>query len=261
MKQVPGLASADGDAIEVWAIAVPEDAAVLSSWAAQFRQTYCLDEEIDELRDGTGLSRRDYLLQFVFPAENGGTGPATRSGDFAELLISDYVEHILGFWVPRWKYADKTNPNESIKGVDVVGFLLNDPTQPQPSDQLIAFEVKARLTPTGNGNRLQDAIKDSGLDYTRLGYTLNKAKRLLRTRGNPRGMKGVARFQNKADRPFELLFGAAAVLNDAIYNTDMIQASTAAGHPYQSDLQLLVIHGDDLMRLTHALYRRAADEA
>jgi hypothetical protein len=259
--QLPALANGSDDTIEIWSLTVPQDPAVLSDWASHFRQAYCLDEEIDELRDGTGLSRRDYLLNLVFPTANGGAGPAIRSGDFAELIVSDYVEHILGFWVPRWKYSDKANPNESIKGVDVVGFLQLDPTMAQSSDQLLAFEVKARLTATGSGNRLQDAINDSGTDYVRLGYTLNKAKRLLRSRGNTLGVNSVARFQNKADHPFNLRFGAGAVINDAIYDASIIQDSTTSDHPHQRDLQMLVIHGEDLMKLAHALYRRAADEA
>ncbi|TFC86672.1 Hachiman antiphage defense system protein HamA [Cryobacterium sp. TMT3-29-2] len=261
VKQVPGLVNDDGHVIDIWTLCLPDDATVLSDWAAQFRQNYCLDDEIDELRDGTGLSRRDYLLEMVFPAASGGTGPATRSGDFAELLVSDYVEHVLGFWVPRLKYADKTNPSESMKGVDVVGFLQLDTARSQPDDQLLAFEVKARLSSTGKGDRLQDAIKDSGIDFLRLGYTLNKAKRLLRGRGDRHGVKGVARFQNKADRPFELLFGAGAVLNDAIFDTDVVQASTTDDHPHRDDLQLMVVRGADLMNVAHAMYLRAADEA
>ncbi|PRA06713.1 virulence associated protein [Arthrobacter sp. MYb229] len=240
---------------------VPDDPSVLSDWASAFRQAYCLDEEIDELRDGTGLSRRDYLLNFVFPAEKSGAGPAIRAGDFAELVISDYVEHILGFWVPRWKYADKANPNESVKGVDVVGFWQLDATKAQASDSLLAFEVKARLSAAGSGNRLQDAIDDSGTDYARLGYTLNKAKRLLRARQNTIGVASVARFQNKVDHPFDLRFGAGAVVNDTNYDSSMLHASTSNNHPHQKDLQLLVIHGNQLMKLAHGLYLRAADEA
>lgn len=261
LVQLPAHASSSGEPIEICELKVPDDSSVLSDWATGFRQAYCLDEEIDELRDGTGLSRRDYLLNFVFPAEKNGAGPAIRAGDFAELLISDYVEHILGFWVPRWKYADKANPNESVKGVDVVGFRQLDATKAQASDSLLAFEVKATLSATGRGNRLQDAINDSGTDYARLGYTLNKAKRLLKYRQNIVGVASVARFQNKVDHPFELRFGAGAVVNETIYDSGVLHTSTSNNHPHQKDLQLLVIHGDQLMKLAHGLYSRAADEA
>ena len=103
----------EGRAIPVWELSVPShDDACLKDWAFQFRQNYCLDADIDALRDGTGLSRAQYLLNFAFPDEKSAPGPSIRSGDFAELLISDYVEHVLGYWVPRGKYAEKESRDE-----------------------------------------------------------------------------------------------------------------------------------------------------
>lgn len=259
-KDSYGIVSVDGDAIEAWTLSVPAEETHLSDWAWHFRQNYCLDEELDDLREDTGLSRAEYLQSLVFPSD-GGFGPGVRAGDFAELLVSDYLEFILGYKVPRLKYADKTNPNESMKGVDVVGFLCKDPTDPRTEDELLAFEVKARLSDNAYAGRLQDAINDSGSDFSRLAYTLNKAKRLLRARNDTAGARIVARFQNKADRPFKLRFGAGAVLSDSIYDTDLIATTTTAAHPHREDLQILVVHGEELMALVHALYRRSANEA
>lgn len=102
------LATSDGRRIDVWELRVPPTAGYLSEWASNFRQHYCSDSEIDDLRAGTGLSRADYLTQLVFPDKNAAPGPGIRAGDFAELLISDYVEYLLGYWVPRGKYAEKS---------------------------------------------------------------------------------------------------------------------------------------------------------
>lgn len=254
------LSSTDGTPIEVWTLTIPDEKDTLSEWARHFRQSYCPDEEIDDLREGTGLSRTDYLLSLVFPSKD-ELGPSVRAGDFAELLVTDFVEHILGYWTPRLKYADKSNPNESMKGVDVVGFSCEDPSIPKTEDSMICFEVKARLSDGNYNEHLQEAIDHSGKDYGRLAYTLNKVKRLHRARGNDLGAKVVTRFQNIADRPYRLQFGAGAVLVESVYNTDEIQKSTTENHPYKSALQVLVIHGEDLMNLVHALYRRGADEA
>lgn len=126
--------SADGKTIHIWELAISETDPCIGEWAKRFRQNYCLDTEIDDLRDGTGLSRSDYLLQLVFPDKKTPPGPGVRSGDFAELLISDYVEYLLGFWVPRDKYAEKASRDESVKGVGITGFKLDEIGRESPTD-------------------------------------------------------------------------------------------------------------------------------
>lgn len=90
------LATSDGRRIDVFELNIPSSAGYLSDWAASFRQHYCSDAEIDTLRKGTGLSRAEYLTQLVFPDERKAPGPGIRAGDFAELLVADYVEYLLG---------------------------------------------------------------------------------------------------------------------------------------------------------------------
>jgi hypothetical protein len=55
----------DSHNIEVWELVVSLDDDLRAG--QNIRQCYCIDEEIDILRDGTGLSRKDYLEQLVFP--------------------------------------------------------------------------------------------------------------------------------------------------------------------------------------------------
>lgn len=112
-KSAETLTTSDGRVIDVWELKVPSGAGYLSDWASTFRQHYCADSEIDALRAGTKLSRAEYLTELVFPDKSAAPGPGIRAGDFAELLVSDYVEHLLGYWVPRGKYADKASRDES----------------------------------------------------------------------------------------------------------------------------------------------------
>lgn len=180
----------DGALAEVWEVRFPTDTAILSQWADHFRKQYCLDCEIDDLRDGTGLSRRDYLTQMVFPDRENAPGPGIRSGDFAEILIADFVEYLLGYQVPRIRYDMKDVPNESTKGVDVLGFKIRSANF-SPADELITCEVKASLTSFGQTtNRLQDAINDSPKDICRCAYTLNAIKRRLLRDKNKGSQKG-----------------------------------------------------------------------
>ncbi len=256
------LSTSDGCRIDVWELTVPSDAGYLSAWASTFRQHYCPDAEIDALRSGTGLTRSEYLTQLVFPDQSTAPGPAIRAGDFAELLVSDYVEHVLGYWVPRGKYAEKACRDESIKGVDILGFRLTNPFASSPTDTLVAFEVKAQFSGDKYTGRLQTAIDDSSKDYLRRALTLNATKRRLRQAGEHDRALLVQRFQNLSDHPYIYRSGAAAVLSDAAYDEPLIQSDTQTlKHQNAANLELIVVRGKELMKLVHALYERAAHEA
>ena len=256
------LTTSDGRRIDVWELHVPPTASYLSEWAPDFRQHYCSDSEIDNLRAGTGLSRAEYLTQLVFPDKITAPGYGIRAGDFAELLVSDYVEYLLGYWVPRGKYAEKSSRDESVKGVDILGFRLASPPAPSPKDTLLAFEVKAQLSGNKYTGRLQTAIDDSSKDYLRRAMTLNATKRRLRHTGQHDKALVVQRFQNLSDHPYIYRSGAAAVLSDKAYDVALLQKSTkVAGHQNAGNLELIVIRGAELMKLVHALYETAAYEA
>jgi hypothetical protein len=255
------ISTDEGQKVPVWELSVPlDDDACLGEWAAQFWRSYCPEHEIDELRSGPGLSRGDYLIQLCFPDAKAAPGPSIRAGDFAELLISDYVEHFLGYWVPRGKYADKEVRDESVKGVDIVGFKYLNPDIASPNDEFLAFEAKAQLTDTSYGGKLQEAIDGSHKDYFRSAFTLNAAKKRL-LRGDDEKQKVITRFQNIVDRPYVFKSGAAAMLSNIAFDESGLEHSTVAAHENRKNLQLIVVRGSDLMKLTHALYKRAADEA
>lgn len=232
---------------------------VMSSWAKHFRNHYCFDEEIDYLRTGPGLSSKDYLLRHKFPSSS-GFGPGIRSGDFSEILVADYIEFVLGVWVPRTRYGIKTIRDESTKGSDLIGFTLVDDTQ-SPKDVLTMFEVKAQFSGNRAKDRLQDSINDSVKDDLRLAESLNAMNHRLFDKGKLDDAKKVARFQNELDRPFKKQFGAAALYSTDIFIDDVITKASTKGHPFRSNIFLIVIKGDEMMNLVNRLYQIAADEA
>lgn len=261
-KHKKPLTLTEGQKVDLWTLTVPAEEGLLSKWATSVREHYCLDSEIDRLRGGTGLSRKDYLLDLIFPDKSKKPGPSIRAGDFAEILIADYLEFLIGYWVPRDKYKEKAIRDESIKGVDVLGFLMPNPKAPSPDDTLITFEVKAQLTKGKYEGRLQDAIDGSSKDILRRAYTLNATKRRLLKSGDNEQALIVERFQNKSDRSYVYRSGAAAVLSDSAFDEDEIVKSTKVSeHDNKGSLDLLVMSGTDLMSLVHALYERAANEA
>jgi hypothetical protein len=256
------LSTADGREIEIWELQHTDDAAVLSEWAKHFRQHYCDDEMLDKLAKGTGKTRAEYLVDLKFPDGKVAPGPSIRAGDFAEIVVADYVEYKLGYWCPRHlRYDFKWNRNESTKGCDVMGFRFVDDGAVSPNDELFLFESKAKLTGNEATNRLQDAVDDSAKDRLREAMTLNALKQRYLERNEDEAAQNIERFQDEADRPFKRISGAAAVINDNLLDETLIQSTKTTEHFNAGNLMLIVITGATLMNLVHALYERAANEA
>ena|SRR5580765_5916074 len=251
----------DGTEIVVWTLNHASDEKILSAWASHFRSHYCDDRYIDSLREGTPHSRAEYLLKLKFPDAIKSPGPSIRSGDFAEVLVADYMEFLLGYWVPRTRYDDKTIRNESKKGSDILGFRFQRDDKWSSSDTLLIFESKAQLSGNKASSIMQEAIDDSAKDELRKAESLNAVKQRLRDRNEAELVKKVARFQNQEDRPYNSLYGAAAIFTSEIFDETVLKTSDASTHPHKPRLSLLVISGPKLMDLVHQLYDLAASEA
>jgi hypothetical protein len=269
-KREESFTTSDGLEIQVWDFEHDSDPDVFSGWARHFRNHYCTDDQIDFLKGH--LSRKQYLTEMKFPTEAGGLGPATRAGDFGEILVADFLQWMRGFWVPRFRWGSKIIQNESPKGSDVVGFFQNDPDKYSPQDTLIVYETKTKFSANRN-NVLQNAINDSAKDHLRLAESLNFIKQKLLDRGEHADMMRVARFQNPADHPYQEVFGAAEIISSEFVHTEKFSDATATEipvsknssdylpHPNRDKLEVIVISGANMMELVHALYEAAADEA
>ncbi|MER9482368.1 DUF1837 domain-containing protein [Mesorhizobium sp. M0494] len=254
-------ATACGREIEIWELNTQDDAEILSNWARHFRKHYIADADLPFMAGGTGLDHADYLRTILFPDAKVPPGPSLRSGDFGEIIVADSIEYFLGYWCPReLRYQDRWNRNDSTKGCDVIGFKFANEDNPGPADELFIFESKSGMSAT-DANRLQDAIDDSIKDRLREGMSLNAIKRRFFDRSEMGDARKVERFQNQADRPFRRINGAAAILDEAVFAESDLAATDCAAHFNQENLRLLVIRGPSLMKLVHALYERAADEA
>jgi Cap4 SAVED domain len=251
----------DGVQIAIWELNHVPDAKILSAWGRHFRNHYCDDKQIDLLRMGTPHSRAQYLKELKFPDASVAPGPSIRSGDFAEVLIADYVEFLLGYWVPRTRYDDKTIRNESKKGSDVIGFRFQRADKSSPLDTLLIFESKAQLSGKKAASIMQEAIDHSAKDELRKAESLNAVKQRLLDRKELECADRVARFQNQEDRPYKSLYGAAAIFTSEILNETVLKTTDASGHLHKPQLSLLVISGPKLMDLVNQLYDLAAREA
>jgi len=252
------LKTACGKKVNVLELKHTNDTTILSAWAKHFRNQYCSDNKIDALKGK--FSRKEYLENIKFPSKKIAPGPSIRAGDFAEILLADYLEWGLNFWVPRLRWDMKPTANDSAKGCDVIGFHFAETGKVSASDALAIIESKASLS-GNNPNLLQDAVTHSAKDDVRKAESLNYIKQRFAEQGKETEASLVERFQSPVDQPYKELYEAAAVFSTQSYDETAIQEADASEHPRQNNLKMLVIKGDDLMNLVHDLYRRAADEA
>lgn len=260
-KSSTKISSSDGVPIELWDLNHQHDDTILSEWAKHFRNHYCLDSMIDCLRDGTGLSRKDYLINMIFPDCKDDFGPITRSGDFGEIIVADLLEYLKDYWVPRSRYANKATRNESVKGSDVIGIKFHSQGSFSVKDELTICEVKAKLRSSNSDNPIQKAIDDSIKDNKRIGLSLNALKRYLIEDNLYSEADKVKRFQNPIKSPYKKTFNAVAVFSNSTYSDEFVHNASVVAHPNLEHLHIIVIKGENLMELVHQLYDRAADEA
>lgn len=256
VKTSEELRTTDSKKIEVWEFQHQNDEGVLSAWAKHFRNHYCSDSKIDDWRKGTGYSRSDYLNNLKFPDAKVKPGPSIRSGDFGEILAADFLEYLLGYWVPRTRYIDKDIRNESTKGSDVIGFRIVKVDKFSPEDELAIFEAKTRFSQNSINPLLQNAVDDSIKDIIRMAESLNAIKQR-----KPEDSRRIERFQNPEDYPYKKIYGAIALLENTLFDKNLESSIVTNHHPYSAALVLVVIKGEQMMKLVHGLYKRAADEA
>src|SRR5690554_3061461 len=265
------MTTSDGREVEIWDFRHDKDEEVLSAWARHFRNHYCLDTEIDFLRGR--LPRSDYLTNIKFPCKTSNLGPGIRAGDFGEILVSDYLQWVLGYWLPRVRWSSKVVRDESPKGRDVIGVRFHEENgEPSTKDVLFVFESKTKFS-ASKINRLQHAINDSAKDHIRIDESLNFIKQKLFEKRELEQARRIERFQSPVDMPYMETFGAAAIISDEYFAANEITSANCIKipksakskecfpHPNIDNLVLLIIKGPGMMDLVHELYRRAADEA
>ena len=251
------LETSDGKKVKVINFQHSDDEDVLLRWAKHFREHYILDSELDESRTSLGLARGEYLKTIKFPNKTSKLGPSVMAGDFAEILVADYIEFILNYLVPRTRYNNKINRDGSPQGVDILGFKILGETQ-SPNDELMTAEVKASLATHGS-DRFQKAINDSKKDLTRKAEALNAMRQRLKEKSDLDKVAIVDRFQNKTDRPYTEISAAVLVCSNNCW-LDQDITSAVADHPNEN-LYLFTIKGEALMDLAYKLYQLAYDSA
>ena len=245
----------DGTHIPCYRLDHTKDEDILNEWALHLRRHYESDESLAESIAETGLPASEYLRDYVLPGTQ-NLAAACRSGDFTEILVSDLLEFIHGYKVPRCKQQNRANKDRSTQGTDIVGYHYANPDGTASTrDELVAAEVKGLLS-SSSYDVLEKAAVDSQEDEFRLATTLNFYRKQLKGIGNHEEAKRIARFLQKSEAQYHIRYlgvGVASISqieNDLIpdYSSDDLMLST--GH------EIFLLHGEKLMALAHDLYAR-----
>lgn len=247
----------DGEPIMCYKLAYKLDESVFDEWALHIRRHYESDDELNESLADVGVSAEEYLRTQVIPQKTDPLGPTSRSNDFTEIMISDLLEFIHGYTVPRCKQDNRSGKTNSAHGTDILGYKYSGSSQnPKPEDELLAIEVKAGLS-SDSYDPIRKAVTDSKkYDAVRYAHTLNFYRKSLRRKGEEQQAKEIARFQKKSENDFVLTFIAAAIVSRENILNNTIVGIKGEDLELRNDSKLFLVHGKQLMDLAHSIYER-----
>ena len=251
-----GITIKDGIPINCYSIDYKDDDTILDDWALHIRRNYIKDEDLLFDAEINGMNVEQYLHDRVIPQRNEELGPTARSGDITEILVSDLLEFIFGYSVPRYKQKNRSGKNNSEHGTDVIAYkYFNGYDNPSEKDELIATEVKAALTSTGYAP-LENAIKESKKDEQRLARTIDHCRKRLKELGNLEESSEVARFLLKPDNNYKLTYAAAGISSCQTVDQEIKLSASGEELHISTKQRIFFIHGKTLMNLAHKIYER-----
>lgn len=233
------------------------DEEVYNEWACHIRKHYETDEELKESLSITEMSAEEYLRTFVIPQKNDSLGPTSRSNDFTEIMISDLLEFIKGYTVPRCKQRNRSGKTQSEHGTDIIAYkYAKDINTPNKNDELLAIEVKAGLS-SDKYSPIYAAVTDSHkYDEVRHAHTLNYYRKQLVLNNNLQQAKEISRFQQKSEYDYIITYIAAAIISCNEIFGDIIFGIQGESLKLRQNDKVFLIHGDNLMNLAHEIYER-----
>lgn len=245
----------DGTHIPCYRLDHTKDEGILNEWAIHLRRHYISDESLSESIMSLKMTKEDYLRDYVLPGTK-DLAAACRSGDFAEILVSDLLEFIYHYKIPRCKQQSRANKDRSTQGTDIVGYRYENPDETASlNDVLLAAEVKAKLS-SGTYGVLKEAAMDSQKDSFRLATTLDYYRKQLRLYGNYEEANKIARFLQKSESQFQVRYLGVGVTSIGLIKNDMISEYRSGDLLLNSGHAIFLVHGEKLMALAHDLFSR-----
>ena len=242
--------------VKCYLIDYKDDNDILDEWALHIRRNYIDDHTLLEDVSLNEMSVEQYLRQYIIPQRNEDLGPTARSGDICEILISDLLEFVFNYSVPRYKLMNRSGKNNSQQGTDVIAYrFYKDDKTPHNKDELIAAEVKGTLSRTGYDS-LEKALTDSIKDEHRLARTINYCRKRLGELGKDDEAQDITRFLMKSENDYKIIYTAAGISSQEVLDS-IIELSVSGEELHiRNGQNIFFLHGKKLMELTHKIYER-----
>lgn len=239
----------EGTNVECFRIEGQIDEASLQDWALHIRRHYIRDDELANYTRYYNQDAESYLTNFKIPDI-----AQIRGGDFAEIIISDLLQFIDGYTVPRYKQHGREDKNNSGRGTDVIAYKVKDPQKPSSEDELVAIEVKSRSASTDLKGAICEASRDSLKDRSRLAMSLCYYAEKSLHQGDLKTSEEMRRFLDAAEHPFieKFAIGAVAGIEDAKAHLEKHSLELVIN----TGDSLFIIHRPHLMELIHNIYDR-----
>ena len=251
-----GIVIKDDIPLKCYKIDYKDDESILDDWALHIRRNYIEDTELKEDADDNAMTVEQYLHDYVIPQKGEELGATVRSADITEILISDLLEFVHQYSVPRYKLKNRSGKNNSQQGTDVIAYKYkNEDKTPNDKDELVAAEVKATLSNT-EYTPIKNAIIDSRKDEHRLARSVNYCRKRLKELGKMEEAEEVKRFLFKPDNNYRITYVAAGVSSRE--NVDDAIELDFSGEELEIKKNELIfyVHGKKLMELAHNIYQR-----
>ena len=247
----------DGIPIICYRLDYTVDEEVYCELALHIRQHYESDDELAESILTTKLHVEEYLRKFVIPQKDDDFGPTARSNDFTEILISDLLEFIYGYDVPRCKQRNRSGKTLSEHGTDILAYKYDRKDKfPSEKDKLLAVEIKAGLS-SYKYNPIHKAVIDSHkYDEVRHSHTLNYYRKKLRSINNHHQADEISRFQQKSEHDFIIVYLAAAIISRETIPDNVVLGIRGDDLELRENNRVFLVHGKKLMALAHDIFER-----
>ena len=233
-----------------------ENDTVLDEWALHIRKNYIEDDMLEEDADSNEMTVEQYLHDYVIPQKNEPLGSTARSADITEILVSDLLEFVLDYSVPRYKLKNRSGKNNSQQGTDVIAYKYkNADRTPSDKDELIAAEVKAELSASKYAP-IEKAIRDSKKDEHRLARSIDYCRKRLKELARESEAEEIKRFLLKPDNNYRITYAAAGVSSCENVNNVIELSVSGEVLEIRDNDNIFFIHGRRLMELTHNIYER-----
>ena len=246
----------DSIPVKCYLIDYHDDDMVLDEWALHIRRNYIDDKQLLEDSAVNEMTIEEYLTQYVIPQKKDTFGPTARSADIGEIIVSDLLEFVYGFSVPRYKLKNRSGKSNSQQGTDVIGYKYYYADHSKSNkDELIAAEVKATLT-LEDYSSISKAIKDSAKDEHRLARSIDYCRKRLKELGQTQECEEITRFLFKPDKNYKLTYAAAGISSKKVVDTVIELDAKDSCLEIRNGEMIFFIHGKKLMELTHKIYER-----